>query len=80
MITGAAGCELNKAGSGTFVGEQRTLEAAMPLFESTGAAFLPVVRLGGEGEAPELLGTLHHVDALRAYNRALADTAAEEHA
>jgi len=65
--------------AGTFVGAQRTLEAAMPLFESTGAAFLPVVRLGGEGAAPELLGTLHHVDALRAYNRALADTAAEEH-
>ena len=65
--------------AGTFIGERRTLEAAMPLFETTGADFLPVVRLGGEGEAPELLGALYQVDALRAYNRALAETAAEEH-
>jgi CIC family chloride channel protein len=28
---------------------------------------------------PEVLGTLHHVDALKAYNRALAAKAAEEH-
>ena len=64
--------------AGTFIGAHRTLEAAMPLFETTGAEFLPVVRLG-EGETPELLGALYQVDALRAYNRALAETAAEEH-
>ena len=31
------------------------------------------------GGAPELLGALYQVDALKAYNRALAATAAEEH-
>ena len=31
------------------------------------------------GKAPELLGALFHVDALRTYNRALAATAREEH-
>ncbi|WP_425466119.1 chloride channel protein [Ostreiculturibacter nitratireducens] len=64
---------------GTFIGDTRTLEAAMPLFDRTGADYLPVIRVKGEGEAPELLGALFHVDALRAYNRALAETAAEEH-
>ncbi|MGR3758717.1 chloride channel protein [Roseobacteraceae bacterium NS-SX3] len=54
-----------------------SLEAAMPVFDRTEAAFLPVIR-GGEGEE-ELLGALYHVDALKAYTRALAATAAEEH-
>ena len=45
----------------------------------TGALFLAVIRTGQEGEPPELLGSLHRVDALIAYNRALAATAAEEH-
>lgn len=64
---------------GTFIGDTRTLEAAMPIFDKTGVDFIPVIRLGGEGAVPELLGALFHVDALRVYNRALADTAAEEH-
>ena len=64
---------------GTFIGEARTLEYAMPLFDKTGVDYLPVLRMKGEGEAPELLGALFHVDALRAYNRVLAETAAEEH-
>jgi len=51
----------------------------MPLFERTGARFLPVVSLSGEDAPPELWGALMHVDALKAYNRALAATAAEEH-
>ena len=51
----------------------------MPIFETTGVAFLPVVTLGGEEAPPELLGAVFHVDALRAYNKALAATAAEEH-
>jgi len=37
------------------------------------------VTLGGEDEPPELWGALFHVDALKAFNRALAATAAEEH-
>jgi chloride channel protein, CIC family len=56
-----------------------TLEAALPVFETSGRPFLAVVRTGAEGEPPEILGALYHVDALRAYNRALAATAAEEH-
>ncbi|MEM8801963.1 MAG: chloride channel protein [Pseudomonadota bacterium] len=56
-----------------------TLETALPRFEETGRPFLPVVTLGAEGEAPQIHGALFHVDALRAYNRALAATAEEEH-
>ena len=51
----------------------------MPVFEKSGVAFIPVVTLGGEDQPPELWGALFHVDALKALNRALADTAAEEH-
>ena len=56
-----------------------TLETAMPIFEATNRQFLAVVRMGEKGEPPEILGALHQVDALKAYNRALAATAAEEH-
>ena len=56
-----------------------TLEDAMPVFERTNRPFLAVVRMGREGKAPEILGALFQVDALRAYNRALAATAEEEH-
>ncbi|HCT33872.1 MAG TPA: voltage-gated chloride channel, partial [Sulfitobacter sp.] len=65
-------------GEGTYIDGTATLEAAMPIFEQTGAAFIPVVTLKPESP-PELLGALFHVDALKAYNRALAETAAEEH-
>jgi chloride channel protein, CIC family len=56
-----------------------TLEAAMPIFESTELRFIPVVVKNTDGTPPDLIGTLFHVDALKAYNRALAATAAEEH-
>lgn len=56
-----------------------TLEAALPVFEQSARRFIAVVRMGKAGEAPEILGALYHVDALVAYNRALAATAAEEH-
>lgn len=56
-----------------------TLEDAMPMFDRTNAGFLPVVTHEGPDGTPLLVGTLHHVDALKAYNRALAATAAEEH-
>ena len=49
------------------------------VFEQAGVAFIPVVSLKGGGVAPDLRGALFHVDALKAYNRALAATAAEEH-
>lgn len=64
---------------GIYVDGNATLEVAMPIFERSRAAFIPVVTLGGEDEAPELWGALFHVDALVAYNRALSATAAEEH-
>ena len=65
--------------AGQYLDANATLEMAMPLFDDTGAAFLPVVNLRGEGEAPELVGVLAQVDALRAFNRALSEAAREEH-
>lgn len=64
---------------GLYVSEQGTLEGAMPLFERTGARYVPVVTFKGEGESAEIVGVLYHLDALKAYNKALAATAAEEH-
>ncbi|MBL4810857.1 MAG: chloride channel protein [Rhodobacteraceae bacterium] len=58
--------------------EDQTLETAMPLFEKTNASFLPVVFVP-DGQVPELRGALFQIDALKALNRALASTAAEEH-
>ena len=66
-------------GDGIYIDGNATLEAAMPIFDKAGVLFIPVVTLSGEEDAPELWGALHQVDALRAYNRALAATAAEEH-
>jgi len=66
-------------GEGIYIDAAATLETAIPIFESSGALFLPVVTLSKDAAPPELLGALFHVDALRAYNRALAATAAEEH-
>ncbi|MFK7838080.1 MAG: chloride channel protein [Sulfitobacter sp.] len=63
---------------GTYIDGASTLEAAMPIFETTGARFIPVVALSADAP-PDLLGALFQVDALKAYNRALAATAAEEH-
>ncbi|MGR3468966.1 MAG: chloride channel protein [Shimia sp.] len=64
---------------GVFVPQSATLEAAMPIFEATNVMFLPVVTPNPEGVPPTLHGALFQVDALKAYNRALAATAAEEH-
>jgi len=64
---------------GVYIDGNATLEAAMPLFETSNLDFIPVVTLGGEDQPPKLWGALFHVDALKAFNRALANTAAEEH-
>jgi CIC family chloride channel protein len=64
---------------GSYLDASATLETAMPAFERAGVPFLPVVTLSGEGAPPELLGALFHVDALKAYNRALAAVSKEEH-
>ncbi|WP_299280236.1 chloride channel protein [uncultured Tateyamaria sp.] len=66
-------------GEGIYVDATATLEVALPIFDRTMVRFIPVVTLTGQNAAPELRGALFHVDALKAYNRALAATAAEEH-
>lgn len=66
-------------GDGVYIDANASLEQAMPLFDAQALDFIPVVTLGGDGDPPELWGALFQVDALRAYNRVLADTAAEEH-
>lgn len=65
--------------SGAYLDANATLETALPMFETSGVTFLPVVAIRGEGQPPQLRGALFHVDALKAYNRALAATAEEEH-
>ena len=79
---GAASIEACQAlmEQGVFLDPEATLEQALPVFEDTGHAFIPVVAPAADGQDPTLLGALFHVDALGAYNRALAATAAEEHA
>nr|WP_252737647.1 chloride channel protein [Citreicella sp. C3M06] len=64
---------------GLYVKTTATLETALPRFDKSGVAFLPVVTLDAQTQEPLLQGALFHVDALKAYNRALAATAAEEH-
>ncbi len=64
---------------GIYVDGNTTLEVVMPIFETSGSSFIPVVTLGGEGDAPELWGVIYQVDALKAFNKALAATAEEEH-
>ncbi|MFQ6553250.1 chloride channel protein [Aestuariibius insulae] len=63
---------------GVVLDADATLEQAMPMFEAGNYAFIPVVRRVKDGP-PELWGALFQVDALKAFNRALAATAAEEH-
>ncbi|WP_109313098.1 chloride channel protein [Ruegeria sp. AU67] len=63
---------------GLCVQASATLEAAMPYFDRDDIPCIPVVIVEEDGsENP--VGALYHVDALKAYNRALAATAAEEH-
>ncbi|MGJ8584514.1 MAG: chloride channel protein [Marinosulfonomonas sp.] len=64
---------------GVYIDGNATLESAMPVFDNANIAFIPVVTLGGEDQPPELWGALFQVDALKAFNRAMAATAAEEH-
>ncbi|WP_170568925.1 chloride channel protein [Ruegeria atlantica] len=75
-ITGEQAQELIE--QGLCVQADATLEAAMPYFDHDDIPCIPVVVLDSEGnETP--VGALYHIDALKAYNRALAATAAEEH-
>ncbi len=62
---------------GVFLRRSDTLETALPMLDRVGESFLPVVTAGEDGD--ELIGAIFHLDALKAYNRALAETAREEH-
>ncbi|WP_424975144.1 chloride channel protein [Dinoroseobacter sp. S124A] len=66
-------------GEGVYFDGNASLETAMPVFDRANHDYIPVVSLGGEDTPPQLLGALFQVDALKALNRALAETAAEEH-
>lgn len=73
-----AACE-KLISEGTYVLEDKTLDQAMPILEAANASFIPVCVPSKEDGPPVLRGALFQVDALRAFNRALAATAAEEH-
>ncbi len=64
---------------GNYVDRSATLEVAMGVFDAANTRFIPVLSLGGEDKPPDLLGVVFQVDALRAFNRALAAKSAEEH-
>jgi len=67
-------------GEGLYLHPYDTLETALPLFDRTDATSVPVVVESKDPDGPEeLLGILTHIDALKAYNRALAETSREEH-
>ena len=51
----------------------------MTVLARTRAAYIPVVKVGGETAPSQIVGRLYEVDALRAYNKALSDAAEEEH-
>ncbi len=57
-----------------------TLERAFALFDSGNIEIIPIVEPSeDEDTQADLLGALFYIDALRAYNRALAEIAREEH-
>ncbi|GAB5434215.1 MAG: chloride channel protein [Epibacterium sp.] len=69
---------------GIAISPTSTLEAALPIFDRAGVEYIPVVteeELSEETGEPlmTLIGVLHHVDSLKAYNSALVAIAAEEH-
>ena len=64
---------------GVYIEGDATLEQAMPIFEAGNQVFIPVVTFAEDDAPPVLIGALFQVDALKAMNKAMADTAAEEH-
>ena len=64
---------------GEYLAATATLEEALPKFERTGQACLPIVHISGQDTPPELQGALFQVDALREVNRALSETARDAH-
>lgn len=66
------------AADGMTVDRDALLKEALLRFRRTGASHLAVTAPDAEG-APQVVGCLGHVDALKAYNQAMAAIAAEEH-
>ncbi|MCP5073919.1 MAG: chloride channel protein [Rhodobacteraceae bacterium] len=64
---------------GVHVVQAATLEVALPRFEGEKYRFIPVIEPTDDPDNPTLLGALFQIDALRAYNQALSETAREEH-
>jgi CIC family chloride channel protein len=64
---------------GAMLTRRDTLEAALPMFDRITSGMIPVVDPGEAGAPPELIGALYHIDALKAFNRALIETHREEH-
>ncbi len=56
-----------------------TLETAMPIFDVHSVNYVPVIARSGGGAPPEYKGVLYHVDALKAFNVALAAISREDH-
>ncbi|MCV6596739.1 MAG: chloride channel protein, partial [Mangrovicoccus sp.] len=65
---------------GLAVDRTASLEAAMPLFAASEQNCLAVTISRPDDAGREIVGVLHYLDALQAYNRALTATVAEEHA
>ncbi|MFT6227003.1 MAG: CIC family chloride channel protein [Paracoccaceae bacterium] len=63
---------------GVILTRSDTLQKALPMFDQLKSSMIPVVETDGDGP-PELIGAVFHVDALKAFNRALVDTHREEH-
>ncbi len=64
---------------GLSIRRNATLEDAMPLFARSRQHFLVVTAATARGKPADVIGVLFELDALRAYTRAMAATAAEEH-
>ncbi|MCP5088845.1 MAG: chloride channel protein [Rhodobacteraceae bacterium] len=70
---------LRMIADGVHVIKAATLEVAFPRFEGDKYPFIPVVEAGDDPDNPVLIGALFQIDALKAYNDALSETAREEH-
>lgn len=66
-----------KIDAGDWLNVTATLEEALPRLEASGRDWIAVGEVTAEGT--QYVGSLHLSDALKSYNRALVDTAREEH-
>lgn len=62
---------------GHYLDISSTLKVAMPMFEGSEKEQIPIVQL--EDGQLQLVGALAYLDALKAFNKSLSDTAREEH-